>query len=333
MSGLSVTVDRGLSRRLADRLDGIGPRAAHFLPRPGQPEALGRLADLYLVAIGICQQTRTLKGVVRGASYRGSDYLLHKLCDVLDREPAWFEADHLAALRPEELAAALSDDGDPAQTTADRLEERTRQVRDIGRRLTEGYGGSAAGLIAASKGRLRGGTGLLARLARFDAYRDPVRKKSFLLVHFWRGLGLYEPVDPVALDLPVDYHILRVFLRAGVLRISGPRADALLAGGPMTAEEDVQLRRAAVRAGRIMSESVPLETLDLLLWMVGRNCCFYEHVPVCRTGPCTLGPTCSFLASTDLRCGAKCPLEGTCSGSIDPVFAAMHEPAIDTDFY
>jgi hypothetical protein len=165
------------------------------------------------------------------------------------------------------------------------------------------------------------------------AYRDPVRKKSFLLILFLRGLGLFEPVDPEELGLPVDYHILRVFLRAGVLSIEGPRATELVAGARMTPEEDLRLRQAAVAAGRHMVRDLPLETLDVLLWMVGRNCCFYEHEPVCRTGPCTLAADCSFLKSSDLDCGLRCPLDGACRGSEDESLAAIREPTIDTDLY
>jgi hypothetical protein len=333
MSKLHITVDRKQALRLAERLRAIEPRASHFVPCPENPGAHGRLADCYLAWVGICQQTRTLHGFVRGQALRGSDYLQHRFVEVLDREPEVFSAERLEKLVPSDLQRWLSDDGDPAKSTVDRVEVRTALLNDAGRRLREGYGGSAAGLLAASKGRLGGRTGLFARLSRFRAYRDPARKKSFLLVHLLRSLEVFEPVDPERLGLPADYHILRIFLRSGILRVRGERAAALLAGRPMSAGEDLLLRRAAVRAGFMMAEVVPLGRLDLLLWMLGRNCCFYEHEPVCRTGPCTLAPICSFRQSTDLDCGLRCQWEGVCLGSLDAAHAAFREPSIETDFY
>ncbi|MAG33090.1 MAG: hypothetical protein CL908_19605 [Deltaproteobacteria bacterium] len=330
---LRIEVDAARARALAERLGGVRTERPYFMPRPSGTDAETRLPDLYLLWIGICQQTRTLDGVVDGVRYRGSDYLVHRLTASCTEDPSRFTGASLAAATGDDLRAWLSDDGDPASSTVDRVGERVRLMNDLGRRLVDGYGGAAANLLAASKGRLQGKMGLLERLSRFEAYRDPVRKKSFLLVGFLKGLGLLEPVDPEQLGLPVDYHILRVFLRAGVLRGAGARSVALFAGGEMSDEEDVELRQAAVDAGRIMTRSVDPETLDLMLWMIGRNCCFYDHDPVCRAGPCTLEASCSLGASTDLDCGLKCPFDGVCDGSHDAIAAARREPALDTDLY
>lgn len=330
---LKIRVDRDRARRLAKRLRGITPRTEHFIPGPRTEAGQPFVVDFHMAWVGICQQTRTLEGVVEGTRHRGSDYLAHRLRARLDEDPERFSGARLATVDGETLRSWLSDDDDPATSTVDRVEERVRLLNDIGRRLVDGFGGSASGLLAASKGRLAGKWGLLERLSRFDAYRDPARKKSYLLIQFLRGAGVLEPYDPDQLGLPVDYHILRVFLRAGAMAVEGARAPVLLAGGEMTEEEDVRIRLAAVEVGREMARVVDLASLDLTLWMLGRNCCFYDHPPVCTTGPCELGEECSFLASTDLSCGASCPLDGACAGSRDPAMAAVREPFLDTDLY
>jgi len=330
---LVTRIDRKRCRALAERLADIEPRSEHFIPGPRTEDGALFVADFHLAWIGICQQTRTLEGVVEGTGYRGSDYLAHRLRGRLDEDPRRFSAERLASVDGAELRTWLSDDGNPESSTVDRVEERVELLNDMGNRLLEGYGGTTAGLLAASKGRLAGRTGLLERLARFRAYRDPARKKSFLFIHFLRGAGVLSPVDPDQLGLPVDYHIQRVFLRSGALTLRGPRAAALLDGGEMTEAEDIRIRRAAVEAGHEMARVVPLDRLDLALWMLGRNCCFYGHPPVCSSGPCQLQDQCSFLPSTDLSCEARCPLDGVCAGSGDPAQAAIREPFLDTDLY
>jgi len=334
MSGQLVTlVDRRRCRDLAARLLEISPRTEHFAPAPRNPESAVRVPDFHLAWIAICQQTRTLAGVVDGVSYRGSDYLVHRLRARLDEDPERFTAGRLQSVTGDELRAWLSDDGDPASSTVDRVEERVALLRDAAARLLDGYSGATAHLLAASKGRLEGKTGLLERLSRFHAYRDPVRKKSFLLIQYLRVAGVFEPVDPKALGLPVDYHLLRVLLRTGAIQLKGARARDLLGGGEMSEAEDVRIRLAGVEAGRLMAEVVDVATLDRLLWMIGRNCCFYGHAPVCTTGPCTLEASCSFLQASDLDCGLRCPFDGTCSGSRNPAAAAFREPTFDTDLY
>ena len=332
-SSLVTLVDRRRCRDLASRLVGISPCDEHFVPSPRNPDAEVRIPDFHLAWIGICQQTRSLEGVVDGIKYRGSDYLVHRLRARLDQEPDRFTARRLRSVTGDELRSWLSDDGDPDSSTVDRVDERVALLQDMGERLLEGYAGAAANLIAASKGRLEGRAGLLERLSRLHAYRDPARKKSFLLVQFLRTAGVLEPVDPDALGLPIDYHLLRVFLRTGAVQLKGSRARELLRGGEMTEAEDVRIRRAALEAGRLMGEIVDLATLDRLVWMVGRNCCFYDHPPVCTTGPCTLEANCSLLQSSDLECGLRCPFDGTCSGSRNPDAAAFREPWFDTDLY
>jgi hypothetical protein len=329
---LTVSIDRDRALALAGRLVGIEPRKEHFLPRPTNPDAGPRLVDYYLAWVGICQQTRTLRGAVDGVTYRGSDYLAHRLRTRLDEEPARFHPRRLADVTASELRAWLSDDGRPDSSALDRVDERVWLLRDLGARLDEGYG-TGAGLLAASKGVLGGPRGLLERLSKLRAYRDPVRKKSFLLIQFLRSLGVFEPVDPNRMGLPVDYHILRVFLRAGVITLRGDRAASLLRGDAMDATEDQALREAGVEVGRLMGSVLALTTLDMLLWMVGRNCCFDTHPPVCRTGPCRLEKGCSLRASTDLECRLRCPLDGICEGSYDGVAALRHEPSFDTDLY
>jgi hypothetical protein len=270
---------------------------------------------------------------VDGVEYRGSDYLAHRLRSRLDEEPERFSARRLAGLTGDGLRRWLSDDGDPGSSTVDRVDQRVALLNDMGQALIDGYGGAAANLLAASKGRLEGATGLFQRLQRLHAYRDPVRKKSSLLIQVLRLAGVLEPVDPDALGIAVDYHVLRVLLRSGALQLKGARGRELRGGAAMSEAEDLRVRRKAAEAGRAMAQVVGVEVLDPMLWMIGRNCCAPGREPVCRTGPCTLADTCSLIATSDLSCTQACPFEGSCAGSRNPEAAAFREPWIDTDLY
>ncbi len=332
-STLVTVVDRRRCRDLASRLPTIDIRASHFAPAPQNPDAAVRLTEFHLAWIGICQRTGPLQGVVDGVAYRGSDYLAHRLRVRLDEDPGRFAARRLADVGADDLRAWLSDDGDPASSTVDRVDERVGLLNDMGQVLLEGYDGSAAALLAASKGRLEGRSGLYERLSRMRAYRDPVRKKSGLLIQVLRHSGVFEPVDPEALGIAADYHVLRVLLRTGALQLKGDRGRELRQGAEMTESEDTRIRAKALEAGRVMSEVVGVQSLDPLLWMIGRNCCAPDHPPVCTLGPCTLAADCSLLGSTNLSCSQVCPFDGSCAGSQNPEAAGFREPWLDTDLY
>jgi hypothetical protein len=135
--------------------------------------------------------------------------------------------------------------------------QRAQLWRELAGGLLERYGGEASELIAAAEGRLAGSGGLLTRLAEFEAFSDPLQKKSFLVCKIWERRGWLQISDPEAWEVCADNVLMRLALRAGLVR-----------------QGEVEEVRAATRAGWkqvALRAGVSPPLLDDLLWERGRD--------------------------------------------------------------
>jgi hypothetical protein len=142
------------------------------------------------------------------------------------------------------------------ETIAD-PDRRAALWRDLAQGLLDAYGGAAAKLLAACADRLGGGGGLLARLGRFEAYADPLAKKSFLFAKICERRGWLEVSDPDRWEVCADNVLMRLALRCGLVASGG--LDTV-----RVATRDA-FKRVALDAG----VSPPI--LDDLLWERGRD--------------------------------------------------------------
>ncbi|MDX6581435.1 MAG: hypothetical protein QOI10_619 [Solirubrobacterales bacterium] len=185
---------------------------------------------------------------------------------VAGSELMWAVALAAAARRPGLLTAASL-----TEVTGDQVAELFRvggeTVADPGRRaelwrdlaapLLGEYGGRATGLLAAADGRLGGGGGLLARLARCRAYSDPLQKKAQLYAKICHRRGWFEVADPECWEVSADNVLMRLALRSGLVEPGGL--------DEVRAATRAALKRVAERTGI----SPPL--LDDMLWELGRE--------------------------------------------------------------
>jgi hypothetical protein len=148
----------------------------------------------------------------------------------------WFRADH------EEIA-------DP--------DRRAALWQNLGRGLRRSYSGSAVELLETAGGRLGGSTGLIARLSLFEAYADPLAKKSFLFAKICERRGWFEVADPESWQICADNVLMRLALRAGLVS-EGSRH---------------KVRAATREAFRAVADAAGIAppVLDDLLWELGRE--------------------------------------------------------------
>jgi hypothetical protein len=185
--------------------------------------------------------------------FEGSELMWEVALRAASGEPGLLTAGRLTAISADDVAAIFEIDGD---TVGDR-ERRAALWRDLAVGLERHYEGEAAGLLEAAEGRLGEEGGLLARLAAFEAYSDPLQKKSFLFAKICERRGWLEVTDPESWEVCADNVLMRLALRSG-----------LVEPGPL---DEV---RAATRAAlkRVSGESgVPPPLLDDLLWEHGRD--------------------------------------------------------------
>ncbi|MBM3188281.1 MAG: hypothetical protein FJZ90_06105 [Chloroflexi bacterium] len=321
---------------LAERLDRVEVLPDETIVRAVPPEEKRREANLWFFLVAICQSTRTLEGVLDGAWYRGWDYMVRAARRRLLQEPDWFTARRLASVTGDDLRALFSDDGVPEHSTLDRIEERVAQWRDAARVLLAQYGGDVMALYAGAEGRLEGAGGILARLSACQAYSDPVEKKSFLLTMFAVRSGAWEVADLGALKMPIDYHIMRVALRSGMVIVrNGALAGRLKAREPVSAEEDNRVREAVRCACDALLRNSRHDAfeVDQILWSMGRTCCFYDYEPICGENTCQRRAQCTFLRGVAYDCPGACLWDGICRGSRDPAYRAYWETSLYTHYY
>lgn len=162
-------------------------------------------------------------------------------------------------------AAALADIGTDGVAELFAIEDETVSGpgpradlwRQLAAGMTEAYSGQAAVLLDAAGGRLGGPDGLLARLERFEAYSDPLRKKSFLLAKIAERRGWLQVDDPEQWEVCADSILMRLALRAGLVR-------------PAPVDELRERTREALK--QLADEAgISPPVLDDLLWEFGRE--------------------------------------------------------------
>ena len=157
-------------------------------------------------------------------------------------------------------------------------EDRAELLQNLGREMIFHRWTFLDDLYELSERRVASGQpNLLGLLAKFRAYDDPVRKKSYFLLSLMRNSGIWEYVDNENLGPPVDYHEVRGHLRIGTVTVNDPRLrEKLLSGEPVSSQEDIAIRKAVHDAIMLLSDETGLRNpsqLHYLFWNVFRSCC------------------------------------------------------------
>jgi len=289
---------------------------------------------MFFYSIGICQQTHTL--IHKKLNLVGFNYLEKVFADLAKMDSELIDPFFLQSQAPQELskrfAPLFSETGDPKDCTLDRLEERSRLCIDMSQKLIENYSGQVSVLTARSQGYLAGKEGIYQRLSDFEAYSDPLKKKSSLLVTFAQHVGLYEIRDPDNLIPIMDYHMQRVLLRFGCIEILDPQIkQTLIRQEKMQSDEEI--RAAAIAAVHELARNSGHSVFNIhdFLWPLGRSCC--KEKPLCQSGHCDKSP-CTFDSFVSLSSPhTHCVFEGTCKGSLHEEYRSLWQPLVETHYY
>jgi hypothetical protein len=210
-------------------------------------------AAVFLCAID--HRTGYQRGHLVGGSgpFEGSALLWELACAEERRRPGTLSAEALREVGTPEVERLFRIGGDAVAGP----ETRARLWRDLAAGLLERHDGSAGALLDSCGGRLGDSGGLLAKLAGFEAYSDPLQKKSFLFAKIAERRGWLTVTDPDSWQVCADNVLMRLALRAGL--VAPGEADAVRA-----ATRDA-FRRVAEEA------DMPPPVLDDLLWERGRE--------------------------------------------------------------
>jgi len=309
--------------------------AAAPVPASDPRDARQALADFFFYNSALLFDFYGLEAELDGEYVKGSDLFFAFARRKAQEDKDFFTAARLAELTVSDYQASYALDGDPEHTLINRAQERVAILRDLARGLLRDYRGSTLTLLAACDNRLQTpeGSGLLDRLSKFQGYNDPHFKKAFVFLKVLAELDLWHAEDRENLFIPVDYHLIRMALRTGIVRVTDPDlADQLHTRSPATDADDWEIREVVKHAYKVIEErsSIDVFVLDEIFWTIGRSCCHYDRAPRCATCDFT---DCSVMKSFDYQCPGRCPLATTCLGARDELYRTLFEPRLVTTFY
>jgi hypothetical protein len=239
-----VEIER-VAARVRELAESYEPPSFEHVPEPD--------AALFLCAVDHRTGYRGRYLVGGRGPYQGSALMWAVALRAAEREHGLLTAASLRDVSAAHVREAFCIGG---ETVAD-PERRAALWRDLAAGLERDHGGSARALLEAGRGRLGGGEGLLALLARYEAYSDPLQKKSFLFAKICERRGWVEVRDPECWQVAADNVLMRLALRGG-----------LVAPGPL-AEVRAATRDALAALAR--EADIPVPVLDDLLWEQGRE--------------------------------------------------------------
>ena len=299
-----VRVDEGQVRRVArvfSTLAEAPPYAwvAPTLPPVGHPKALDYFfaATLQQFSFWTIRDSRyhlPLIAPIGGVERKGSDYLWDAMTRRLLADPEFCSPERQANLGREELLEVFrADDGrDPMPALDLHLEQARKYGRDmLALRLTP------QGVIDQALGSSQPLQTFLVILDKVGGYKeDPLRKKSTLL-----ALGLHDrperffPLPDDERSAPImDYHIMRLLLRTGLIEVLDGELRAKLANRQLVspAEEWVVRYPAYLAFDLLLSLSGrSLSALNGLTFSTARQRCPEMTEPQCQS--CILDPVCA----------------------------------------
>jgi len=288
---------------------------------------------MYFVSVGICHQTYVLHS--KKLKLFGWDYLEHIFIKLARSNSALLNPAFISKsddqLIIDRIRSAFTDDV-PDNCTLDRLEERTRLMKDLAAGIIRKYDGKLVDFISEKKIKLIDAQkGFYHRLGQFEAYADPLFKKSTLLVKFLVEAGFIEVLDPENYIPIMDYHMQRVLLRMGCVEVVDKQLEMDLKKKRPLASDAV-VREACIDAIRLIAEvsGHPITIMNDFFWPLGRSCC--NETLLCRDHQCEKSP-CSFFLMADLREHEHCIFEGLCKAASDDNFRDFWQPVVKTHYY
>ncbi len=302
-----------------------------FLNHPLKKET--RLAMLFY-AVAVCHQTRSLKSAK--SNLFGWDYIEKVFLNLARRKSALISPSSLELDDEHQIAKALgsafSDDGNALNTTLDRIEERVGLMKDLSRFLNHVSGGSFTHLIEKTEGLLyNNGSGFYELLEKAEAFGDPLRKKSSFLLKLLIDSGLFRIRDAENYIPIMDYHMQRVLLRLGCIRINDVELlDAIRKRSPLHTDQPV--RKACIEAVNEISRYSGIEVWKMndIFWSLGRSCC--NDTMLCLDAHCSKEP-CTFQTIVLIPEHKNCSFESVCSGSGREETRLLWEPIVETHYY
>ncbi len=331
-----ITPDSGRCKAAGELLATLRIKNSFFerpflkAPLPGET----RISMLFN-AVAICHQTHRLESKMLNLT--GWEYMEYGFLKLAESNSWLLDPLRVAEASAREVSGLLlrtfSDDGTTETSTLDRIEERVELYIDMSKIIAQFYEGKFSNLLAKSNGVLlsNNGKSFYGLLEKFEAFKDPVRKKSSFLFKLLYDAGLFEVSDTENFIPIMDYHMQRVLLRMGCLTINDEALETqLLSNTEVPSDEPV--RSACIEALRLIAghSGHSVWAMNDFFWPLGRSCC--NETTLCTDHFCIKSP-CTFFQMTEISDHSHCSFEACCRGFSDPKYRLFREPNVKTHYY
>jgi hypothetical protein len=252
MSLVDVNVER--CKQVAHALTLIGVPEPTETWSDASTQVAYDLATLNLGLVAVCHQTQRLEGFIEGKHRRGWDFLQTQFLNFAKSNCDFASPGGLRNATAELLTEVL--DCDQQLTTSD-IARRAELLRNCGTVLEQFKVNSLTDLYEQSGRRIYAdGSGMIDMLAKFEAFTDPVLKKSLFLLGLNGATCGWKYEDASLLDPPVDYHEVRGHLRIGTITvIDDALRDALNRHVAVGESADIAIRSSVTRAIQLVSDA------------------------------------------------------------------------------
>jgi hypothetical protein len=289
---------------------------------------------VYLLSVAICHQTHNLRNPEK--NLYGWEYLEHGFLEMFRSKNALLNPGYLSICHPDMLRDVLlstfAPDGDPLNSTLDRIEERVAMITEICNLLKSNYDSSVSQFIDQSGGYLlQDDRGIYESLAQMSPFADPLCKKSSFFIKLATNAGLIYIRDPENLVPIMDYHMQRVLLRMGCVQVNDTELMRKLKHKePLDSDQPV--RQVCIDALSLIAEVAGRNILEMndIFWPLGRSCC--EKTTLCQEGICIKSP-CSFNKIIQTEDHGICTFQPVCQGALSADYRDLWEPFVKTHYY
>ena len=238
--------------------------------------------------------TRPMLAAIDGQVYKGSDFIWAAFARAGREDPSLLSLKRMAT-QPGLFARICTDDDGGCPVP--QLERHNQLHATHANAMLQQWGGDYTALLDHANATLRPIATLLESLGRIPGYMaDPLAKKANLLAIILtaRPEGFVQAKDPDSIAPIVDYHMMRLCLRMGLVVIIDPdlrrRIEQRLW---VDTAEELAIRQATGRAINALAAKtgVGIAAIDGLFFSLGRTVCVETEAPRCDD--CPLSANCA----------------------------------------
>ncbi|MCD6180651.1 MAG: hypothetical protein J7K39_12175 [Bacteroidales bacterium] len=289
---------------------------------------------MHFYAVGICHQTYHLANPK--LNLYGWDFLEYGFLDILKNAPYLFDTKELIKLSQQELIEKIkpffAEDNKPEKCTLDTLEERADLLLDMAKGLQKHFDGKIENLFLHSDWeKTQNAESLYKYLRLFEAYSDPLQKKSGVFLKLIADANLIN-FDKLVNVIPImDYHMQRVLLRTGCVEVNNEDLKIKLQKHQPIADDE-PIRKACIEAMNIIAQTSAYHPFKMndIFYTLGRSCC--NENTLCRTHTCEKTP-CTLTRAVVLESHDQCIFQTVCKGATDDNYHKFWQPIVKTHFY